>query len=402
MTTKSLKRLGVAALMALAAVVPAAAQTPTPEGTVITNTATVSFTDANGNAYTPATGSVSVTVGFLSGLDVTSGATVTPASPSTGNQLAFTIANIGNGADSVSVSTTAGAGVTITGYMIGATTYPTLAALNAALAGTSIAGISGTQDVTVVYTVAAGQGGQNIPVSLTATSRRESGTSDASTTMVSPPVTGGATMVAGATAADRLPTGTAAAYSVTYTVTNQANASRTFDLAAVASNANVVVSSVNGGSATATVAAGATADIVVEYTVADVAAGSTGTITLTATRQDDNGIAPSAAHAVTVIRADLTLAKAAFRDDQSTAIGGTDRVLPGEYIYYRLTITNGGAADASSVSVSDVLPAQVTYDSHIAPAGWTVGEASGTVTATLTGTLAPSASQVIWIRVRIN
>ena len=27
------------------------AQSPTPEGTVITNTATVSFTDANGNTY---------------------------------------------------------------------------------------------------------------------------------------------------------------------------------------------------------------------------------------------------------------------------------------------------------------------------------------------------------------
>jgi uncharacterized repeat protein (TIGR01451 family) len=402
MTMRSFKWVAGLALCALAATTPAAGQSPTPEGTVITNTATVSFTDANGNTYTPATGSVSVTVGFLAGLDVSSAATVTPASPSTDNQMTFSIANLGNGTDTVSVSTTAGAGVTITGYMIGATTYATLAELNTALQSTSLAGITGTVDVIVVYTVASAQGGEDIPVSLTATSDRDAGTSDASTTTVSPPVSGGATATADNSTIDRLPTGTAGAYSTTISLTNNANASRTFDVSAVANNTNVVVGTVNGGSGTITLAAGASGDITVEYTVADVAAGSTGMITVTTTAQDDAGVAPTATHTVTVIRADLTLAKAAFRDDQTTAIGGADRVLPGEYIYYRLTITNAGAAPASSVSVTDVLPAQVTYDSHSAPAGWTVGESGGTVTATMTGTLASSASEVVWIRVLIN
>ena len=61
-------------LLAFAAA-PAMAQTPTAENTVITNTATVSYTDANGNTYTPVDASVSVTVGFQAGVDATVAAT---------------------------------------------------------------------------------------------------------------------------------------------------------------------------------------------------------------------------------------------------------------------------------------------------------------------------------------
>jgi hypothetical protein len=39
------------------------AQTPTPEGTVIRNIASVSFTDANNNSYAPVADTVDVTVG---------------------------------------------------------------------------------------------------------------------------------------------------------------------------------------------------------------------------------------------------------------------------------------------------------------------------------------------------
>ncbi|HLG05379.1 MAG TPA: hypothetical protein VI383_04445, partial [Gemmatimonadales bacterium] len=61
----------------------AAVRAQTPEGTVITNTATVSFTDANGNSYTPVSASVNVTVAFQAGIDLTGSASVAPASPST-------------------------------------------------------------------------------------------------------------------------------------------------------------------------------------------------------------------------------------------------------------------------------------------------------------------------------
>ena len=46
----------------------------TPEGTVITNTATATYTDANTNSYAAVSGSVNVTVGFLPGVAVTANA----------------------------------------------------------------------------------------------------------------------------------------------------------------------------------------------------------------------------------------------------------------------------------------------------------------------------------------
>src|SRR3989441_12975714 len=72
--------LGVAVLLAVTTAVPVNAQTP--EGTVIHNVATVSFTDANSNAYATVSASVDVTVGFVAGLDVLPPpAAVGPAAP---------------------------------------------------------------------------------------------------------------------------------------------------------------------------------------------------------------------------------------------------------------------------------------------------------------------------------
>ncbi len=70
MKWKSLWRLQTVVLaggLALFATRPATAQTP--ETTVITNTATVDWTDANGNSYTPVNDSVAITVGFTAGID---------------------------------------------------------------------------------------------------------------------------------------------------------------------------------------------------------------------------------------------------------------------------------------------------------------------------------------------
>ena len=46
---RALGTIGLASVLTLATASLLHAQSPTPEGTVITNTATVSFTDANGN-----------------------------------------------------------------------------------------------------------------------------------------------------------------------------------------------------------------------------------------------------------------------------------------------------------------------------------------------------------------
>src|SRR5205085_7334749 len=137
---RALGTIGLASVLTLATASLLHAQSPTPEGTVITNTATVSFTDANGNTYSAVNASVSVTVGFVAGVDVAGAASATPASPSSANTLTFTLQNIGNGTDKVQVAeaiSVAGV-ISVTSYVFNATTYGTLAALNTALSGATI------------------------------------------------------------------------------------------------------------------------------------------------------------------------------------------------------------------------------------------------------------------------
>ncbi|HEY0036736.1 MAG TPA: hypothetical protein VGB66_08620 [Longimicrobium sp.] len=414
--TRILRRVAFAALLLAPFAAAAPAQAQTDEGTVITNTATATYTDANGNTYTPVTASVNVTVGYKAAPDVTSPASVTPSSPSTENEIAFTIANKGNGADSVTVSTTAASGVTITGYKIGSTTYATLAELNVALAGTSIDKNTGTAVVTVVYTVAPGQGGQTIPVSLTATSRRTpaaTGASDASTTNVIPAVAASVVVTPDAAAVNRLPSGTGpTTYTETFTVQNTGNRSDTFTLSAGSSDGTVVsIVSVDGTAGTGgsiTLAPGASGTVTVVYTVSNsAAAGATSTIGLTATSGNGASQSDSGSRVVTVIRAAISMTKQAYLDNQTTELVSADRVLPGQYIQYKITVTNTGGAAATltgtGYGISDPLPSQVTYVSSAGDAaGWTLSESSGTVSAALTGTLAPAASRFFWIRVQVK
>ncbi len=402
-TTKWIATTSLAlALVALAT--GARAQTPTAEGTVITNTAHASWTDANANTYTEATASVSVTVGFLAGVDATTTtATVTPAAPSTGNEATISVKNTGNGMDTISVSVSVPAGLTVTGYKIGSNTYPTLAALNTALAALGIAA-DGDVAIVIVYNVAADQGGNTLSLSLTATSKRSPSTSDTQAISVQPAVSNGIDVTPDGTPVDRLPSNVTT-YSATFTVTNTGNASHTVDVVASHSGAALTIVSVDGVAGTTgsfTLGAGANQTVTVVYSVGAVAAGATDSLKLTGTL---NGTSTSdhGSYLVTVVRPAITVAKAAYKDDQTTLIGGSDRVLPGEYFQYRVTVTNGGTADASGISVSDPLPGAVAYQSASGDvAGWTIGESGGTVTATLAGTLAPSASRHFWIRVRVH
>lgn len=393
------------------AAAPALAQTA--EGDTITNQATASYTDANGNAYTPATASVKVVVGFKAAPDVTSPTSVTPASPSTGNSLAFTITNRGNGVDSVSVAATADPGVTITGYVLGGVTYGTLNELNTALAGTPISA-GGTATVTVIYTVDPGQGGETIPVTVTATSRRTpaaAGATDASTTNVIPTVSAGVNVTPDGGTVSRLPSN-GTQYSQTYTIENTGNRSDTYTLGAVANPGGAItIVSVNGtagSGGSVTVAPGSSQTVTVVYTVGDVAAGTTDDLVLTATSANNTGTSDSGNYVVTVIRAAITMTKEVFRDNQTTAVNGTtDRVLPGESIWYKITVTNGGGAAATltgtGYGVTDVLPGQVTYVASAGDAaGWTITHSAGTVSATLTGTLAAGDSRFFWINVTVK
>jgi len=412
----SRKVLGWLAMLAVFTAMPVAAQvSPTPEGTVITNTVTVDYEDAEGNEYS-ANAQVSVTVGFKAGIDVTSAATVTPATPSTGNILPFTITNTGNGDDRFQVSNvTVGAGsgtLTITGYEYDGTTYPTLVALNAVLNGapSPTDSIAAGDDiiVNVIYDLQI-PGGTTRTITLTATSVRTPATTDASTTSISPPVAGGVSVTANNTTINRIPNNNTAVYTTTFLIANGSNAARNFDLevtgvtgiAILSSNVTIV------GGTTVNIPANDDATITVEYVVEDVARGQVSTITFRVEANDDpSNVFATATHQVTVIRPDITLEKQVYRQDQTTAITAAMRVLPGEDIYYKLTITNNGTAAATLLSLTDDLPEELAFVSHsIASGTWTVtppaAGSSGTLTAT-TASLGIGASNVIWIRATVR
>lgn len=405
-TTTRLAMLG----FLLAPLVPmtARAQGPTAENTVITNTATATWTDANNNTYTPVQASVSVTVGFLVGVDVTSPASVTPASPSTGNAVAFTISNIGNGTDSIRVTPTIPAGLTATGYRVDGTTYLTLADLNLALSQRPVAA-AGNVVVEILYTVAPGLGGQTLPVTLSATSRRDGVTAtgtDASTTNVIPTIARGVAVTPDGGTRDRLPSN-ATQYSEIFTVTNNGNATDTYSLAAsTAGTGTVTIVSVQGNAGTTgslSLAAGGSNTVTVVYTVANAAAGATEPLRLTATSTNDALITDPGEVTIRVVRAQLSISKEVFRDNRTSVIAAADRVLPGEYIQYRITVTNAGGADASAVRVDDALVASLQYDTSSGDlAGWSFSALGAGVRADLTGALAPGASRFFWVRARVR
>jgi uncharacterized repeat protein (TIGR01451 family) len=404
---RSVLTVGLASMLTLAAASALHAQSPTPDGTVITNPATVSFPDAKGNPYSSVNASVSVTVGFVAGVDVAGAASATPASPSSNNTLTFTIQNIGNGTDHVQVAEAISVGsvITVTSYVFNATSYATLAALNTALSAAAITQNT-TFTVQVKYDVAANKGGVATNYTLTGTSVRDNLVSDTQVTTITPAQTYAVAVTPdGGQNLQKLPSN-GTNYTFTFTVTNNGNGSDNFNLVASNTGSAITVVSVNGvaGTSTAVVIAAATAmNIDVVYSVGNVAAGTTDNLKLQATSVGDNTKTDDGTADLTVIRPAIAVGKAAYRDDQITLLVPTDKVLPNEAIQYKISVTNSGTTAATTVAIADNLPAELTFLSSTGDlAGWTIGNVGNNVTASLTGTLASGATRYIWIRARVK
>ena len=389
---------------------PTAAYGQTAENTVISNTATVSYTDANSNTYSSVNGSVNVTVGFVAGVDVvTAQATASPVVNSTGNTMDFYVINVGNGTDSMSVGETnsAPAVLTVTKFTFNSTDYANIGLLNTALAAVALAATD-TATITVEYSIADDTGGDPSTYTLTGTSRRDSGVSDNDNTVVTPALTGNVVTAPDvAQTLTLLPSGgSTPTYSFTFTVDNQQTGTDVFDLLATTSGSAISIVSVKGlagdsSSATLGPAAGPT-NFSVVYTVAG-AAGAVDTLFLEARSRANPSTTDSGYADMTVIAASMTITKQAYRDNQTTLLGGGDLVLPGEYIQYKVTVTNNGTAPASSVHVDDNLPATLTYQSATGDlAGWSFSNSGNDLDADLSGTLGTSASRFFWIRVLVN
>jgi uncharacterized repeat protein (TIGR01451 family) len=411
-----LKPSVLATLLALVLAAPAFAQPSTNtdftlngltrQGVTITNVATASYTDANNNPYAQVQAEASVTVGYLASLDIISQPTQAPAGPSADNELPIELQNNGNGPDQFTLSVSIPAGIENVRYVVDGATYADLDALNAYLATRTVEA-DYSLNITVLYDVPDGYGGVPLSIVVTATSNQapdQTGGTDSTTTIITPILEGDVDVTPDLEAVQQLPSN-GTQYTATYTVSNTQNIGATFDLSTVLEGGSVLsVVSVNGGTTSVFIGANQSQTITVVYMVADDAtAGTVNTLVLVATSQADGAITDSGSYVVTVIRPSLTMTKTAYRDGRAALIGiGT--VLPGEYIEYRIEISNGGNAVATMVEIVDALPSQVTFaglDFDTA-ADWTSSEVDGTVTASLNGSLAPGGSRYIWIRAQVR
>jgi uncharacterized repeat protein (TIGR01451 family) len=199
-------------------------------------------------------------------------------------------------------------------------------------------------------------------------------------------------------------------YTQVFVVTNTGGFTGTYNLSAtVAPAGTVAIISVNGvagstGTTALLAANGGTSNVTVAYSVATGAAtGATATITVTATATNAPVVSDAGDLTVTVARAGISMAKALYRDDQTTLVTGPAGVSTGEYVQYKVSVTSSGGASATTVRVADPVPAAVTYVTATGDApGWTIANAAGTVTADLAGLLASGQSRFFWIRVRVK
>lgn len=144
----------------------------------------------------------------------------------------------------------------------------------------------------------------------------------------------------------------------------------------------------SGGVVTATIgtiASGASETITL---IVDVAGTTNGTITnsatVTASETDSNTGNNSASENTTITPViDLTVSKS----------DNPDAVNAGATLTYTVLVTNNGPSPATAVTLTDLLPAEVSFDSGSSTQG-SVSESGGTVTAAI-GTLASGASATV-------
>jgi uncharacterized repeat protein (TIGR01451 family) len=197
----------------------------------------------------------------------------------------------------------------------------------------------------------------------------------------------------------------ATSYTANFTVTNNGTITDVFTLAGTAApGTSLTITSVNGGTPTVSLAAGANVVVPVIYKVNNAAvAGAVDTLKLTATSTTVPATTDVGRWVVTVIRAGLTITKQLYRDDQTTLITPVAKVSPGEFVQFKVTVTATGVAGTTLVHVTDPVPATVTYNSATGDlVGWTLTQAAGTVTGDLAGTLATGQTRFFWIRVQVQ
>jgi uncharacterized repeat protein (TIGR01451 family) len=331
----------------------------------------------------------------------------------TGSNATYTITAINNGPQSapgpITITDTLPAGLTYTSVTgpAGWTCSSSGQVVSCTLPGALTKNVLQTFTIVAAITTAAAASVTNI-VTVSDFSNDDTNLANNRATVTSAVTIRTVTSVPSVAAESRLPSN-GVNYTDTYVVRNTGTIADSYTLAAtVAPAAGVVtiisVNGVNGTTgATGVLAVNATSTVTVVYSVATGAAtGATAVLKLTATSIVTASSKGAGDVTVTVVRAGISMSKQLYRDDRTTLVVGG--VSPGEYVQYKVTVTNTGAAGATVVSVSDPVPAAVTHVANTPDAaGWTItAPPAATVTASLAGTLAASASRYFWIRVRVK
>ena len=321
--------------------------------------------------------------------------------------MSFDVINIGNGVDTLSVSDNISDGtvLSVTKFTYNSTDYANIGLLNTALADSTV--VAGdTVTIVVEYSIASDKGGEPSTYTLTGTSVRDGSATDNDNTVVTPALTGTVAVTPdGGQSLTHLPSN-GTNYTFQFSVTNNQTGGDDFDLLVTSPGSSVItIVSVNafaGDSTRVTFTASELKTIDVIYSVAGSATAQD-TLYLEARSVAAPATTNSGFADMTVIEADLGITKVAYETDYVTPIG-SNLVLPGDFIEYKVTVTNNGAAQAASVVVTDNLPATLTYISRLNDVGtWDVTGSGNNRTFTLNpGTLNAAASVSFFIRAQVN
>ncbi|GAB5403266.1 MAG: SdrD B-like domain-containing protein [Aureliella sp.] len=383
-------------------------------GTTITNTAT-----AQADESQQVSANTDTTVNPQIDLAITKTDSVDPAIR--GNQLTYTLAVSNNGpsaATNVEVVDTLPAGVTFVSATGGTVTAPSGGSNDVTVALGGLAS-GASQNVTITVTVddaaAASITNSAIVRSTESTGGFDTDTSNNSATeptaiesnidlsitktdSVDPVIAGqsftytltvanaGPSAATGVTVTDVLPDGIqiTSATSTAGTVTTPASAQDT-----TAANPDDLTVAIGN------LASGASETITIVATVLPelrTSLSNTASVTTSDTGMNETNTANNTATEPTAVNASVDLA--------ITKTDSTDPVIAGNALTYTLTVTNNGPSTATGVTVSDVLPAGVTFTSTSSSQG-SSANSGGTVTASL-GTIAPGANATVTIVVDVD
>jgi uncharacterized repeat protein (TIGR01451 family) len=314
---RTLRRFTLSSLaLAVAALLPAAANASTAANTTITNTASVAYNDEGGVPQTAVTAQASITVTLVTASPLLVRAGDVSVIQSQNVALTYTLTGTANGPDTYRV--TAGAAMS----QMQAVASPVLPA-DFILGGTTLAAdaTAGSPTILVPYDGVAAN-----------------------------------TSLNGLAPGDGIVVGgnvyTIAANGI---VKNAGANTATITLTAAITGANVLAGSIVGEQATFVVS-------INSGLVAGTFASGTHSITATVTSTTSGSatVTQGTATVVTVTRPMLTVTKSVSTDGGAT-FGATANAAPGTSLVYKIVVTNGGASNANAVVISDQLPRFLTY-----------------------------------------